>query len=80
TLHLPLLDNGEARGAFLWSPEKPTLLDVHLLVEGEDGAVVDDCRSYFGMRNCGVGGGRFLLNGRPYFLRSVLEQGFWPQS
>lgn len=80
TLHLPLLDNGEARGAFLWSPEKPNLIDIDLAVTGADGAVVDQCRSYFGMRSCGVGDGRFLLNGRPYFVRSVLEQGFWPRS
>ena len=26
------------------------------------------------------GGGRFLLNGRPYYLRLVLEQGYWPES
>ena len=23
-------------------------------------------------------GGRFLLNGRPWYLRLVLEQGYWP--
>ena len=36
--------------------------------------------SYLGYRSVGVGDGRFLLNGRPYYLRLVLEQGYWPES
>ena len=36
--------------------------------------------SYLGLRTAEVGGGRFLLNGRPYYVRSVLEQGFWPDT
>ena len=36
--------------------------------------------SYFGLRSVGIANGRFLLNDRPIFLRSVLEQGYWPKS
>ena len=39
---------------------------------------LDTVASYLGVRSVGVGGGRFLLNDRPYYLRSVLEQGYWP--
>jgi beta-galactosidase/beta-glucuronidase len=37
-------------------------------------------RSYFGLRSVGTADGRFLLNDRPYFLRLVLSQGYWPES
>jgi hypothetical protein len=48
---------------------------------GEPGAGgTDRVSSYLGLRTVGVGDGRFLINGRPRFLRLVLEQGYWPQS
>ncbi|MGS2619650.1 glycoside hydrolase family 2 protein [Micromonospora sp. LZ34] len=67
----------------LWSPESPTLIDatVRVRAPGEPPAApIDEVRSYFGYRSVGVDRGQFLLNGRPYFLRMVLEQGYWPQS
>lgn len=42
--------------------------------------VTDSVASYLGLRSVAVANGWFLLNDRPYYLRSVLEQGFWPQS
>jgi hypothetical protein len=39
-------------------------------------AVLDTVDSYVGVRSAGVGGGAFLLNGRPYYVRSVLNQGY----
>ncbi|MDQ3856611.1 MAG: glycoside hydrolase family 2, partial [Chloroflexota bacterium] len=67
------------RDRLLWSPARPNLLDaeVTLLEEGE---VCDEVRSYAGLRSAGFSNGRFLLNGRPYYLRLVLEQGYWPES
>jgi hypothetical protein len=40
------------------------------------GAVLDAVDSYVGIRSAGVGGGAFLLNDRPYYVRSVLNQGY----
>jgi beta-galactosidase/beta-glucuronidase len=40
----------------------------------------DVVHSYLGLRSAAVEGGAFLLNDRPYYLRSVLSQGFWPSS
>ena len=34
--------------------------------------------SYFGMRNVALSGYKFLLNGKPVFQRTVLDQGFYP--
>ena len=45
-----------------------------------DTAVTDTVFSYFGLRSATVDRGRFMLNDRPVFLRSVLSQGYWPQS
>jgi hypothetical protein len=42
--------------------------------------VLDEVSSYLGLRSAGVGGRAFLLNGMPYYVRSVLGQGYWPTS
>lgn len=71
---LPVLRNGQAYEEFLWSPERPRLIDAVVEV-GED--VVS---SYIGLRTAEARDGRFLLNDRPYYVRSVLSQGYWPES
>jgi len=65
--------------SLLWSPRYPNLVDAAVEVRAGD-AVVDAVRSYVGLRSVGVAEGRFLLNGRPYYLRLALEQGYWPES
>ncbi|WP_345762401.1 glycoside hydrolase family 2 TIM barrel-domain containing protein [Diaminobutyricibacter sp. McL0608] len=73
------LRNGQAHEDVLWSPERPTLIDatVELEVPGQER---DTIASYFGFRQIGEGAGRFLLNERPYDIRGVLSQGYWPHS
>lgn len=68
----------ERRG-LLWSPEHPRLLDATVEVV-RAGVVLDRVDSYLGLRTCGFRDGQFLLNGQPYYLRMVLEQGYWPDS
>jgi len=74
TLSIPALLNGQAYEELLWSPEKPRLIDAVIEV-GEDRVA-----SYLGIRTVSVERGSFLLNDRPYYLRSVLEQGYWPDT
>ncbi|HEY8372156.1 MAG TPA: sugar-binding domain-containing protein [Pseudonocardiaceae bacterium] len=74
-----LVRAGEDQYRHLWWPEHPVLLDVELTVL-VDGTEVDRVTSYAGLREVGWADGRFLLNGRPYYLRMVLEQGYWPES
>ena len=62
----------------LWSPESPKLYDVEIT------AGDDKIYSYFGVRSFSVGKDkngtpRLLLNGKPYFLNGVLDQGYWPE-
>lgn len=60
-----------------WAPEHPHLIDVEVVVaRGADR--VDHVTSYLGLRTVGVDDRHFILNGHPYFLRMVLEQGYWP--
>ena len=64
---------------WVWSPEYPNLLDaeVSLILDDE---VVDRVTSYVGLRSVSVSDGRLILNGRPYYMRLVLSQGYWPQT
>ena len=66
----------------LWSPESPYLYAVEATL-WQDGAVVDFVRSYCAFRTVEVkkdvaGVLRVHLNGAPYFVRGVLDQGYWP--
>jgi beta-galactosidase/beta-glucuronidase len=63
----------------LWSPERPNLYDLRLELVS-NGTVVDRVESYFGQRKVSLHGGKFYLNNAPYYLRLVLDQGYWPES
>jgi len=77
---LAVLGNGQGYERLLWSPERPVLLDAAIELRDPAGRVVDAVTSYLGLRTVGTGGGQFLLNDRPYHVRAVLSQGYWPQS
>jgi beta-galactosidase/beta-glucuronidase len=66
------------RNELLWCPERPRLIDAEIELWGERGELVDSVRSYTALRAVGTQRDRFLLNGRPYYLRMVLDQGYWP--
>jgi beta-galactosidase/beta-glucuronidase len=68
------------RNELLWSPDSPTLLDARLTLMDEQDRVIDEVLSYTALREVAVSEDRFLLNGRPYTLRLVLDQGYWPES
>ncbi len=73
------LSTSSNRQRFLWSPEYPNLIEAELtLLDGN--TPLDAVGSYAGLRSVGVGDGQFLLNGRPYYQRLVLQQGYWPES
>ena len=60
-----------------WSPESPKLYT--FIIETESG---DKIESYFGVRSFGIGEDkqgkkRLLLNGKPYFMSGVLDQGYY---
>ena len=68
------------RNDLLWSPVKPTIIDIHLeLIDTED-KVLDTVKSYTALRFIDIQGDRFTLNGRPWPLQLVLDQGYWEHS
>ena len=62
----------------LWEPESPVLYDLELLVTSQEGAELDRVSSYAGLRETHIEGKRVFLNGKPRYLRLVLDQGFYP--
>ena len=62
----------------LWGPESPVLYDLELRVTRGDGAEADRVSSYAGLRETHIEGNRIFLNGKPRYLRLVLDQGFYP--
>ncbi len=69
--------------ARLWSPEDPFLYTLKLTLEYD--GVKDEVKSYFGMRKFSImkdskGIPRLALNNKPYFMRGLLDQGYWPES
>ena len=78
------LDSGEMVTALpvlrpqLWDVDTPQLYEVELCLRSESGE--DRLITAFGMRTVAVADGQVLLNGRPIYLRSALDQGFWPES
>ena len=63
----------------LWSPEFPNLYDLRIELHGPDG-ILDSVESYFGVRSVTTQDGKVLLNGMPIYLKTALDQGYWPQS
>lgn len=67
------------RNELLWSPERPTLLDASIRLK-RGAEILDEITSYTALRSVTISRDRFMLNGRPYMLRLVLDQGYWPDT
>lgn len=68
------------RNDLLWSPTKPTIIDVEMALLDATGATIDAVKSYTALRAITIQGDRFILNGRPLLLHLVLDQGYWEGS
>ena len=69
----------DSRNELLWSPERPTLLQAEITL-WQGTRALDRVRSYTALRSASITRDRFMLNGRPYPLRLVLDQGYWPDT
>jgi beta-galactosidase/beta-glucuronidase len=65
------------RKQMLWSPENPKLLDIEFVLFA-DGIEIDRVTSYFGLRQISVENGKVCLNHVPYFMKLILDQGYFP--
>jgi len=62
-----------------WTPEKPNLYQITFELV-HDGNTIDTVESYFGMRKITIDQGRIMLNYKPYYLKTILDQGYWADS
>jgi len=62
-----------------WSPDSPHLYGLRVRLSDSTG-VLDEVRSYAGLRRVEIKDGRLLLNHSPLYLAMVLDQGYWPES
>jgi len=63
----------------LWFVNQPNLYDAVYELRAGD-VVLDSVKSYFGFRTVTTGNGKVLINGRPVYLKWVLDQGYWPET
>ena len=68
------------RNTLLWSPSSPTLIEAEIQLRDRVGEVLDTVYSYTALRAIATQADRFVLNGRPFNLRMVLDQGYWPRT
>jgi hypothetical protein len=65
-----------------WSPDSPFLYDLKITLKSSKGEVLDEVKSYFGMRDVSLakvnGVMRPLLNGKFVMQLGLLDQGYWP--
>lgn len=59
-----------------WSPETPFLYDVKFSLYKGD-TLVDEVKSYFGMRKISIRNGKVYLNNAEVYQKLILEQGYW---
>jgi beta-galactosidase/beta-glucuronidase len=62
-----------------WSPERPALYDLVLRLQTDNGRTIDQVQTYAGFRKVETRNGRYFLNGKPFFLISALDQGYYPE-
>lgn len=63
----------------LWSTSSPHLYTIkYRLLRGSK--VIDEVHSYLGFRTIGIENDRVTINGRPVYLKFLLDQGYWPES
>lgn len=60
-----------------WSPEDPALYDLAINLYCS-GILKDTVWTYVGFRSVNLTTDGLILNGKPYFQKLILDQGYWP--
>lgn len=61
-----------------WSPENPALYDVEILLFDSEGDVLDKVKTYVGIRTIEARDGKVYLNGKEFYQKLLLDQGYFP--
>lgn len=64
----------------LWSPNQPHLYDINIKLKDGNNRLIDEYKTYFGMRKIEFKDGQLLLNGAPLFIRGALDQSYYPKT
>lgn len=64
----------------VWGPGAPELYALQVRLLGADGSVLDEVRSYAGLRSTSLNAHEYRLNGEKVFQRLILDQGYWEES
>jgi len=72
------VDYSMGETALLWDEFSPNLYQLTVSLQTDDGAYSDSRSATFGMREIGIEGTQFTLNGRKTFLRGTLECCIFP--
>ncbi|MGP9744037.1 glycoside hydrolase family 2 protein [Brachybacterium sp. AOP29-B2-41] len=64
----------------IWGPGAPELYSLTARLLDADGAVLDEVRSYAGLRATTLRDHEFRINGEKVFQRLVLDQGYWEET
>ena len=62
----------------LWDVGKPEIYDLTIELADQDGQTIDSVDSYFAMRDVSFTNKSLTINGKPIFMRLILDQGFNP--
>jgi hypothetical protein len=66
------------KGAKVWSPSEPNLYRVFIILRDPRGFIIDRVESYVGVRSISVAGDRIYLNGKDFYQKLLLDQGYFP--
>lgn len=61
-----------------WTPEDPALYSVIIELKDKDGNKLDSVMSYIGVRTIETKDGKIYLNGKEFYQKLLLDQGFFP--
>lgn len=79
-LHVHVKQSHSVDDIHTWAPEHPNLYTALLTLRNREGNVLDEVKTYFGMRKISIHNGKILLNNRPLYQRLILDQGYWEDS
>jgi beta-galactosidase/beta-glucuronidase len=63
----------------LWAPGAPELYELTLELLDRSGNILDTVESYFALRDVSLSKRALMINGKPVFMRLILDQGFNPE-
>ncbi|MEE1619463.1 glycoside hydrolase family 2 protein [Brachybacterium sp. J153] len=64
----------------VWGPGAPELYALQVRLLDAAGGVLDEVRSYAGLRSTSLNAHEYRLNGEKVFQRLVLDQGYWEET